>query len=100
MRFNPINRHLAITLKVKEKQEDGLSSGILLPQDYRPAEEQYSAAKINSCAVDCAHFSDDAPYFSRGNTIIVERTMVKEVAHDGEVFHIVQENYVLGTIEK
>tara|TARA_E500000305_G_scaffold111850_1_gene128303 strand:+ start:4952 stop:5254 length:303 start_codon:yes stop_codon:yes gene_type:complete len=100
MRFNPVNRHLAITLQIKEKKEDNISSDILLPQDYRPLEEQYSAAKINSCARDCAQFSDEAPYFSRGNTIIVERSMVKEITHAGEIFHIIQENYVLGSIER
>jgi len=70
-------------------------SGIVLPSDYKPEEEQYTVVKL----IDWA---DDVKFntaLSRSSNIVVDRSMVEEITFNGSSYQVVLENYVMGIVE-
>jgi len=96
MRFHPRNRHLLVEhLPEEEKQQPA----VLLPENYKPTTEQYIPVRVIQRAPDCSIDNEMYPgLFVEGNIVIVEGSMLNEVKYDGEVYHLVLENYVLGVI--
>ena len=90
MILDPRNRHLLVEPIPEEEQE---TSAVLLPDNYRPVKSQHVAVRLlekaPDCSIQCSH----------GSVLIVEGSMVNEICHDNQVFHLVLENYVLGVIE-
>lgn len=91
--FSPLNRHLLVEVKTNKSHET--TSGIVLPSDYKPEEEQYTVVKLLDWADDVKFHS----VLSKSSNIVVDRSMVEEVTFNGNSYHVVLENYVMGIVE-
>jgi len=92
MAFVPTNRHLLVE-HVTQEQEQEQNFGILLPEDYKPVESPYVAVRV----VDWDRQKVGIK-LEEGCTVIVNRSMVEEIPYRDETFHVVLENYVVGTL--
>jgi len=95
MQFKPMNRHLLIEFLDEEAsppEEDDL--GIVLPETYKPKQEQYVAVRLLACASDCNNVGD----LSSDATLLVEASMISEIQFKGEAYQVILENYVIGKI--
>jgi hypothetical protein len=66
----------------------------VLPDDFKPTEEQYAIVKIKGWA-------EDVKFRNKlwvDHEIIVDRSMVEEVKLDNETIQVVLENYVVGIL--
>ena len=91
MILDPRNRHLLVEL-IPDEEESEISA-VLLPENYRPTKSRHIAVMLLESAPDCSI------QCSQGSTLIVEASMLNEITHDNQTFHLVLENYVLGVIE-
>ena len=89
--FNPLNRYLHVQIAQPEKET---TSGILLPEDFKPTEERHVIANVQSWASD-VRFAED---LSVGDNILVDKSMVEEVTINGNTTQLILDNYVLGLI--
>ena len=95
MQFKPMNRHLLIELLSEEpepSEQDDL--GIVLPETYKPKQEQYAAVRLLACANDCNSVGD----LRKDATLLVEASMINEIQFKDEVYQVILENYVIGGI--
>ena len=89
--FEPLNRYLHVEIVQPERET---SSGILLPEDFKPVEERHAIANVRSWAAD-VRFKES---LTIGGNILVDKSMVEEVTINGETIQLVLDNYVLGLI--
>tara|TARA_R110000744_G_scaffold278746_1_gene390979 strand:+ start:126 stop:416 length:291 start_codon:yes stop_codon:yes gene_type:complete len=90
MQFKPVNRYIYI--EVPETKSNETSSGIVLPDDYKPQEERHSVVSV----VDWA---EDVKFkLKKNQRIIVDRSMIEEVTVFDKKVSLILENYVLGVI--
>ena len=88
--FKPVNRYIYI--EVPEPKSNETSSGIVLPDDYKPQEERHSVVSV----VDWA---EDVKFkLKKNQRIIVDRSMIEEVTVYDTKVSLILENYVLGVI--
>tara|TARA_R110002020_G_scaffold295713_1_gene511286 strand:- start:19858 stop:20142 length:285 start_codon:yes stop_codon:yes gene_type:complete len=92
--FEPLNRYTQILLTPDNPHET--NSGILLPQDFKPVEERYVTAEVVAWASDVRF----AQWLSKGERLLIDKSMVEEVTVDGDVLHLILDNYVLGLIKE
>ena len=88
--FKPVNRYIYI--EVPEPKPNETSSGIVLPDDYKPQEERHSVVSVRDWAEDVKF------KLKRDQRIIIDRSMIEEVTVYGEKVNLILENYVLGVI--
>ena len=93
--LSPLNRRILIVPHFKEKKDD---SGILLPEDYKPQEEQHIVATVVAVAPDCAPSFASIRNSRERQEIIVDRAMIETINHKGKKFHLILENYVVGVM--
>lgn len=91
----PLNRRILIVPHFKEQKDD---TGILLPEDYKPQEDQYIAATVVAVAPDCAPSFAPIRNSRERQEIVVDRSMIETVNYRGKKFHLVLENYVVGVM--
>ena len=89
--FYPQNRHLWVERVPEEKEEN--TSAVLLPEDYKPKQNEFSLVIVKDSAPDCQH------RWVRKDAIIVEDRMLREIKIGNACFYTVQENYVLGVVK-
>jgi len=94
MRLKPMNRHLLIELVESEEQETEL--GILLPENYKPTLDHHAAVRLLDSASDCNQIGD----LVAGSVFIVNRTMIDEVSFNGEKYHVILENHIIGRLDR
>jgi len=90
--FKPVNRYVEIALIAEEKPKT--ESGILLPDDFKPAEERYVPAEVLSV-------SDDVKFkelLTSGCTVVVDKSMVEAINFNNKNINVVLENYILGIV--
>ena len=92
MILNPRNRHLLVIPQDEEEQEE--ERAVLLPENYRKPQSPFAAVSVLSVAPDVSQL------LMAGDTLMVERSMLKEVTFEGETFYLVLENYILGIVER
>jgi co-chaperonin GroES (HSP10) len=90
--LNPRNRHLLVIPQDEEEQEE--DRAVLLPESYRKPQSPFAAVSVLSVAPDVSQL------LMAGDTLVVERSMLKEVTFEGETFYLVLENYILGIVER
>ena len=90
--MTPVNRHIIID--IIEPKNPEIESGIVLPDDFKPAEEQYIRAKVIGWAADVRFAQELKP----GGTILINRTMAEEIKLEGEDLHFILDNYVIGIL--
>ena len=96
MQFRPMNRHLLIEFLSEEAEppeQDDL--GIVLPETYKPKQEQYAAVRLIANASDCNSVGD----LCKDSVLLVEASMINEIQFKGEIYQIILENYVIGRIK-
>ena len=92
MMLNPRNRHLLVIPQDEEEQEE--DRAVLLPENYRKPQSPFAAGSVLAVAPDVSQL------LMAGDTLMVERSMLKEVTFEGETFYLVLENYILGIVER
>ena len=90
--FEPLNRHIYI--KIPDVKAPTTDSGILLPSDYKPDEEEYGMVQTLAWAED-VRFADRLQKFSN---LLVHKKMIEEIKVADLTFHIIQDNYVVGIV--
>ena len=85
MQFKPVNRYIYI--EVPEPKSNETSSGIVLPDDYKPQEERHSVVSVMDWAEDVKF------ELQRGQRIIVDRSMIEEVTLYDKKVSLILENY-------
>ena len=91
MILDPRNRHLLVELLPEEEEQE--ESAVLLPDNYKPVKSRHIAVRLIEKAPDCNVVCD------HNSILIVENSMVNEIRHGDQIFHLVLENYVLGVVE-
>jgi co-chaperonin GroES (HSP10) len=92
MMLTPRNRHLLVVPRDEAEQEEERT--VLLPENYQKPKSPYAAVSVLSVAPDVSQL------LMAGDTLMVERSMLKEVTFEGETFYLVLENYILGIVER
>jgi co-chaperonin GroES (HSP10) len=87
MTFIPVNNHLYVKVVEDEEAEE---SGILLPQDYRPADKPFAAVRVLATSMEAE--------WTPGSLLVVEAQMLRDIEYNGETFTVVKENYVIGVL--
>ena len=91
--FKPVNRYVLINNR-KAQVENETPMGILLPEDYKPAEERYARYSV-------LEWADDIRFdLNQVDSIIVDNSMIEEITVDNSTYSIVQDNYIVGIIRK
>ena len=91
--FKPVNRYVLINNR-KAQVENETPMGILLPEDYKPAEERYARYNV-------LEWADDIRFdLNQVDSIIVDNSMIEEITVDNSTYSIVQDNYIVGIIRK
>jgi len=87
--ITPHNRHLLIEAPV-EPEDDGEPAAFLLPEGYEKPKSEHVKVKV---------LDDSACSLSFGSHVVVPRHMIQEIDTGDTTFNLVQENYVLATVE-
>jgi co-chaperonin GroES (HSP10) len=90
--FKPVNRH--ITVSIEENVEPATTSGILLPEDFKPTEERFVVANVINWAED-VRFKDD---LSPNTQVVIDKSMVEEITVQNQRLTVILDNYVVGII--
>ena len=92
--LKPVNRHLLI---VPHVQKNETNTGVILPEDYSPEQDQYIEATVIDIAVDCDKQFRHLRYGAiDSNRIVVDRSMIQEVTLKDKTHYMILENYVVG----
>ena len=96
--LKPVNSHLLI---VPHVQKNETNSGVLLPDDYSPEENQYIEASVIDIATDCDKQFSHLRYGSiDDNRIVVDRSMIQEITLKEKTHFMILENYVVGVYRR
>jgi co-chaperonin GroES (HSP10) len=86
--FKPVNRYIL----VEEKKEQSKESLIVLPEDYRPAEERYATVEVREVA-------DDVRFkLVPSSKIVVDKSMMEEITIGATNYSVILDNYVVGIV--
>ena len=91
MIFVPSNRHLLLENVEESAQE---TSAVLVPDDYKPQIEEYKAYRVITKAPDCTINA------ATDDIVVVENSMVKQIKFKQNVYNVVLENYILGSLDE
>ena len=93
--FKPLNRYILID--VPSPDEACTSSGILLPDDYRPDENPYVVVRLIDFADDVRFEKKLKELVSiRDVSLLVDRSMIEQIVHEGTNYCLILDNYVKG----
>jgi len=85
--FNPVNRYIWIQMPPKTNASESI---VLLPEDYKPEEQQYGEVTV-------VRVADDVRFNLReGSKIIVDRSMVEQISVGATNYDVILDNYVIG----
>tara|TARA_R110002012_G_scaffold276099_1_gene462960 strand:- start:658 stop:909 length:252 start_codon:yes stop_codon:yes gene_type:complete len=79
---------------IEEEKKEEQERAVLLPEDYQKPQSPYVAVSVVSAAPDVSQL------IMAGDTLIVDRSMLKEFSFEGSTFCLVLENYILGIIQR
>ena len=88
MTFMPVNNYLHIEVVAEKKEE----TGVLLPQDYRPADNPFAVARLISASYENC--------WTANSILVVEAHMLRDIQHNGETFTVIKENHVIGVLSE
>ena len=89
MKITPQNRHLLIEVP-DETEDDERPNAFLLPEGYEKPKSEHIKVKV---------LDDSACSFALGSHVVVPRHMIQEINIGDTIFNLVQENYVLASVE-
>lgn len=88
--LRPVNRHILVEYSPPQENKD---SGILLPDDYKPPEQNHVLVKVLSVAEDVSIRC------STDDQILIDKKMLNEISVNHSIYYLILENYVIGVIE-
>ena len=88
--FNPVNRYILIKMPPKQTETNSV---VLLPEDYKPEEQQYAEVTVVKAASD-VRFD-----LHQNNKIIIDRSMVEQITIGSTNYDVILDNYVIGITE-
>mgnify|MGYP003664168831 CR=1 FL=1 len=88
--LRPVNRHILVEYSPPQENKD---SGILLPDDYKPPEQNHVLVKVLSVAEDVSIRCDT------NDEILIDKKMLNEISVQHSIYYLILENYVIGVIE-
>jgi co-chaperonin GroES (HSP10) len=91
MNLTPKNRYIQIE---EINAQETTNKGFILPDDYKAPPKEYDYYRVVDIASDCVID------LSAGDTIAVERHMIKNLKFDERSYLLVLENYVLASIAR
>ena len=94
MQFKPMNRHLLIEFLDGPAETEENDLGIVLPETYKPKQEQYIPVRLLGYANDCNNIGD----LNQHSTLLVDASMINELRFKDETYQVILENYVIGKI--
>ena len=95
--FRPVNRHISIVPHFKSSEAE--SSGVLLPEDFKPQEDEFVVATVLAISQDCSSaFQKMRAYPGEVHKIVVDSSMIKKIEVKEKSHYIILENYVLGIL--
>jgi co-chaperonin GroES (HSP10) len=87
--FKPLNRHILIDI---DQRTDEQKSLIVLPEDYKPEQQRHSVVQV-------VNRSDDVKFdLPIGAKIVVDSSMIEEIAVNNTTYNVILENYVVGVL--
>ena len=86
--FKPVNRYIL----VEEEKEELRESLIVLPEDYRPAEERYTTVEVKEVAED-VRFK-----LLPSSKIVIDKSMMEEITIGSTNYSVILDNYVVGIV--
>ena len=89
MNITPQNRHLLIEVP-NEVEDDSKHGAFLLPEGYEKPKSEHGKVKV---------LDGSASSMEIGLYVVVPRHMIQEIDIGDTTFNLVQENYVLATVE-
>ena len=93
--LKPANRHVLIVPHVEKNETN---TGVLLPDDYKPEENQYTEATVVDIAPDCDEQFRHLHFSNLGDKrIIVDKRMIQEIILKGKTHYMILENYIIGS---
>ena len=96
--LKPVNRHLLI---VPHIQKNETNTGVLLPDDYNPDENQYVEASVIDIADDCDKQFKHLRYSNiDNNKVVIDRSMIQEITLKDKTHYMILENYVVGVYRR
>ena len=96
--LKPVNRHLLIVPHVNKNETN---TGVLLPEDYSPEENQYIEASVIDIAADCSKQFSHLKYEKiDNNRVVVDRSMIQEITLKDKTHYMILENYVVGVYRR
>ena len=96
--LKPVNRHLIIVPHVEKNETN---TGVLLPEDFKPDQDQYIEATVIDVAPDCDKQFRHLRYSNIDNKrIVVDRSMIQEVKLKDKTHFMILENYVVGVYRR
>ena len=93
--LQPINRYLVITPHFAEKTTD---SGVYLPDEFLAKTDKHIVATVHSFSEDCSSNLKCLLMTPEINQVLVDASMVEEVALSSGKHYMVLENYVVGVL--
>ena len=87
----PRNRYLLVELLEDKKEKE--EPTILLPQDYKPVDKPFAAARVKDVSPTCSLI------VSRGDIVLLNKGMIEEVEFHENQFSLILENHVLGVLK-
>ena len=94
--FKPVNRYIQI--KLPEAPISQTTSGIVLPDDFKPTEERYGIAEVVNYAADVRFKDQLVMRGGQGASVIVDKSMIEEITINNSTINIVLDNYIVGII--
>ena len=89
MNITPQNKHLLIEV-LDETENSDKPADFLLPEGYEKPKSEYAKVKV---------LDDTACSLPYGSHVVVPRHMIQEINIGETTFHLVQENYILASVE-
>ena len=86
--FKPVNRYIL----VEEEKTEQAESLIVLPDDYKPAEERYTTVEVKEVA-------DDVRFkLFPSSKIVIDKSMMEEITIGATNYSVILDNYVVGIV--
>ena len=93
--FKPVNRYIQIELPRSKPRP---TSSIVLPEDFKPAEEHHITAEVVAYASDIRFKDQLVMCGGEGASVIVDKSMIEEISINNSKINVVLDNYVVGIV--
>jgi len=88
--LRPVNRHILVSYSPPQEKTD---TGILLPDDYKAAEQNHIIVEVLGVAEDVSFRCE------KGDKIVIDKKMLDELSIEHSTYYTILENYVIGVID-